>query len=67
LNPTDVIWQVSRRLQDDLETIANAVTELHPEKHKDIIDALHEVELLMHTQINILERLQRRYQAGGRF
>jgi hypothetical protein len=66
LNPSDVIWQVSRRLRDDLEHIANALTELHPVKHKDVADALHEVELLMHTQINILDRVQRRYETGGR-
>jgi hypothetical protein len=66
LNPSDVIWQVSRRLHDDLEHVAGAMAELHPVKHKDIMDALHEVELLLRTQINILDRMQRRYETGGR-
>ncbi len=60
-SPADVLWRVLARLREDRELVEKSREELHPERHKDVVDALHEVEQLLNTQINLLGRIQRRY------
>ena len=63
MTPNEILAQLILRLRQERELVISSVEELHPERHKDAVDALHEVEQLLNTQINRLGRVQRRY--GG--
>lgn len=59
--PADILWRTLARLREQREIIAIEREELHPDRHKDIVDVLNEVEQLLNTQINLLARVARRY------
>lgn len=49
------------RLNESKGIVAASAEELHPVRHHDLIATLHEVEQLMQTQINLMNRVRRRY------
>jgi hypothetical protein len=61
MTPQDVIWRVLERLQESKEIVAASSAELHPVNNQDLVEALHEVERLMQTQIHLMNRIRRRY------
>lgn len=60
MQPEDIIWRIIDRLQESKEMLAASLEGLHPEKDKELIDAITEVEQLTQTQLNICRRAQRR-------
>jgi hypothetical protein len=61
MTPQDVIWRVLERLRENQELLGASIEELHPVRHQDLISALHELEQLTSTQINLMNRMRRRY------
>lgn len=61
VEPEDVIWRALERLREAREFFAESAAALHPKFHRDVIDALFECERLSQNQINLLHRVQRRY------
>lgn len=64
MTPEDILWRILDRLQESKELFASSLEGLHPERDKELIDAITEIEQLTQTQINICRRAQRRL--GGR-
>ncbi len=65
MNPTDVLWRVLERLEENRRTVAECLDGLDPENDKELYDALLEVEQLTQTQINIVRRAKRRVDRLG--
>lgn len=62
MEPRDIIWRVMERLSEQQSLLIDSTRELNPKLHADLIEALRECERLTKTQINILNRMRRRYQ-----
>lgn len=62
MQPEDILWRIIDRLQESKEMFAASLQGLHPDRDKELIDAITEVEQLTQTQINICRRAQRRLQ-----
>lgn len=60
MTPEDILWRILDRLQESKELFASSLEGLHPERDKELIDAITEIEQLTQTQINICRRAQRR-------
>jgi len=60
MRPEDILWRIHDRLQESKELFASCLEGLHPERDKELIDAITEIEQLTQTQINICRRVQRR-------
>jgi len=56
----DILWRILDRLQESKEIFASCLEGLHPERDKELVDAITEVEQLTQTQINICRRVERR-------
>lgn len=61
MTPQDVIWRVLERLRETQEMLVANVDELHPVRNRDLITTLYELEQLTNTQINLMNRMRRRY------
>ncbi|HET7559666.1 MAG TPA: hypothetical protein VFK80_06875 [Limnochordia bacterium] len=62
MSPQDIIWRALSRLQETKEVLAET-GDLHPRRNADLIDALAECERLAQAQVNILNRMRRRYES----
>jgi hypothetical protein len=61
VQPTDVIWRLLERL-NELQTLCQeSIDELHPKKNSDLISSIEECERLCRTQINMMNRIAKRY------
>jgi hypothetical protein len=61
MTPQDVIWRLLERLCETQQMLADSAEELHPVRNQDLISTLHELEHLTNTQINLMNRMRRRY------
>jgi len=61
LQPRDLIWRLLEYYSLQLQLVLDTIEELDPKKQIDLINALGECEQLTRTQMNILRRVQRRY------
>ena len=61
MTPQDVIWRLLERLRETQQMLADSAEELHPVRNQDLISTLHELEHLTNTQINLMNRMRRRY------
>ncbi|MFO7319958.1 MAG: hypothetical protein LOD85_06985 [Clostridia bacterium] len=64
MNAEDLLWRILDRLQESKEMFAASLDGLDPEKDKELVDAILEVEQLTQTQINICRRVQRRLRSS---
>lgn len=61
MQPTDIIWRLLDRL-NELRTLCDeSILELHSKKNADLISSIEEVERLCRTQINVMNRISKRY------
>ncbi|HBG01109.1 MAG TPA: hypothetical protein DDW87_05990 [Firmicutes bacterium] len=59
--PSDIIWRLMDRL-GELRTLCDeSIQDLHPKKNADLISSIEECERLCRTQINIMNRIARKY------
>ncbi|NLY29210.1 MAG: hypothetical protein GX047_01090 [Firmicutes bacterium] len=65
LQPQDVIWRLLEHYSLQLQLLDESMGEVDPKKQLDLLNAIRECEQLTRTQINILRRMQRRYDHGG--
>jgi hypothetical protein len=61
LQPRDLIWRLLEHYSRQLQLLDETIGELDAKKQIDLINALGECEQLTRTQMNILRRMQRRY------
>jgi hypothetical protein len=61
LQPRDLIWRLLEHYSLQLQLLEETIGELDQKKQIDLINALAECEQLTRTQMNILRRMQRRY------
>ncbi|NLJ74290.1 MAG: hypothetical protein GX331_04785 [Firmicutes bacterium] len=61
MQPKDVIWRILERLQDLQNLCEESYSELHPKKNADLISSIEECERLTRTQINIMNRISKKY------
>lgn len=64
MNAEDLLWRILGRLQESKEMFTASLDGLDPEKDKELVDAILEVEQLTQTQINICRRVQRRLRSS---
>lgn len=61
MQPNDIIWRLLERL-NELQTLCQeSIDELHPKKNSDLISSIEECERLCRTQINVMNRIAKRY------
>ncbi|NMB00952.1 MAG: hypothetical protein GX971_05445 [Firmicutes bacterium] len=61
MEPSDIIWRIVERL-NELQTLCEeSVSELHPKKNADLISSIEECERLCRTQVNIMNRIAKKY------
>ncbi len=61
LEPRDIIWRLTERLDEQRRVLDESHRELHPKHNSDLIRSLEEIERLTATQQNILNRIRKRY------
>jgi len=61
LEPKDIIWRLLDRLADEKRLFEESYQLIDKEKNKDLQHAILECDQLLNTQINILRRMQKRY------
>lgn len=60
MNPEDILWRIVDRLQETKTMLEDMIQSLDPEKDKELMDALLQVEQLTTSQIHTCRRAQRR-------
>lgn len=61
MQPEDIIWRITERLNELQALCQESVTQLHPKKNSDLISSIEECESLCRTQINVMNRIAKRY------
>lgn len=61
LQPRDLIWRLLEHYSLQLQLLDETMGQLDAKKQLDLMTALGECEQLTRTQMNILRRMQRRY------
>jgi hypothetical protein len=61
MQPEDIIWRLSERLNEFLLLCEESISHLHPKKNSDLISSIEECERLCRTQINVMNRIAKRY------
>jgi len=61
MSPSDIIWRITERLTELQELCAESIQQLHPKKNLDLISSIEECERLCRTQLNIMNRVAKRY------
>jgi UTP-glucose-1-phosphate uridylyltransferase len=61
LEPKDIIWRLLDRLAEEKRLFEECYQLVDQEKNKDLGHAILECEQLINTQMNILRRMQKRY------
>ena len=59
--PSDIIWRLMDRLSELRTLCDESIQDLHPKKNADLISSIEECERLCRTQINIMNRIARKY------
>jgi hypothetical protein len=59
--PSDIIWRLRERLTELQSLCEESINELHPKKNMDLISSIEECERLCRTQLNIMNRIAKRY------
>lgn len=61
MQPTDIIWRITERLRE-LQTLCDeSIQQLSPKTNLDLISSIEECERLCRTQLNIMNRVAKRY------
>lgn len=61
MSPSDIIWRLAERLTELQALYEESIGQLHPKKNLDLISSIEECERLCRTQLNILNRVAKRY------
>lgn len=61
MQPSDIIWRLQERLSDLQKLCEESIGELNPKQHGDLISSIEECERLLRTQLNIMNRISKRY------
>lgn len=61
VQPEDIIWRLLERLGDFQNLCEESVNQLHPKNNSDLISSIEECERLCRTQVNVLNRIAKRY------
>mgnify|MGYP001167324122 FL=1 len=61
MQPNDIIWRILERLHDLQSLCEESYNELHPKKNADLTSSIEECERLIRTQINIMNRISKKY------
>ena len=61
MQPNDIIWRIIERLHDLQNLCEESYNELHPKKNSDLRSSIEECERLIRTQINIMNRVSKKY------
>ena len=59
--PSYIIWRLRERLTELQSLCEESINELHPKKNMDLISSIEECERLCRTQLNIMNRIAKRY------
>lgn len=61
MQPNDIIWRLLERL-NELQTLCEeSIQDLHPKKNGDLISSIEECERICRTQINVMNRISKKY------
>lgn len=61
VQPEDIIWRLLERLGELQNLCQESIDQLHPKKNNDLISSIEECERLCRTQINVMNRIAKRY------
>lgn len=61
MQPSDIIWRLQERLGELQKLCEESIGELSPKQHADLISSIEECERLLRTQLNIMNRIAKRY------
>lgn len=61
MSPSDIIWRLAERLTELQALCEESIGQLHPKENLDLISSIEECERLCRTQLNILNRVAKRY------
>ena len=61
LQPRDFLWRLLEYYSHQIQLLEETMQEVDAKKQADLLNALRECEQLTRTQMNILRRMQRRY------
>ncbi len=61
MQPEDIIWRIQERLNEFEALCKESITLLHPKKNSDLISSVEECERLCRTQINVMNRIAKKY------
>jgi hypothetical protein len=59
--PSDIIWRLMDRLGELQRLCDESIRDLHPKQNADLISSIEECERLCRTQINIMNRIAKKY------
>jgi hypothetical protein len=59
--PSDIIWRLTERLTELQVLCEESIKQLHPKKNQDLISSIEECERLCRTQLNVMNRIAKRY------
>jgi hypothetical protein len=59
--PQDIIWRITERLTELQALCEESIAQLHPKKNQDLISSIEECERLCRTQLNVMNRIAKRY------
>lgn len=61
MEASDIIWRLKERFSELQTLCEESAQDLHPKKNADLISSIEECERLLRTQINIMNRIAKRY------
>lgn len=61
MEPNDIIWRLTERLSELQKLCDESILDLHPKKNADLISSIEECERLCRTQLNVMNRIAKRY------
>ena len=59
--PSDIIWRLTEHIKEVQTLCEESYKDLHPKKNADLISSIEECERLCRTQINIMNRIAKKY------
>jgi hypothetical protein len=59
--PSDIIWRLRERLTELQSLCEESINVIHPKNKLDLISSIEECERLCRTQLNIMNRIAKRY------
>ncbi|NLJ80406.1 MAG: hypothetical protein GX335_05215 [Firmicutes bacterium] len=61
MQPGNIIWRLLTQINELQNLCESSIAELNPKKNRDLISSIEECERLCRTQINIMNRIKKRY------